>query len=144
VVCVYIHQNDGSGSGSGAATTNDGCGSGCGAAHVGRDTLPSGGGSGSVAVAANGGGNSVASGANDIVVGGANGDKPSILRMTSLLEKGRRNAHLMYGSTLPRRGWSLRTMGRHMFSCGLIAASQDASTRADVRAIMEQLDFGHI
>ncbi|ONM29535.1 hypothetical protein ZEAMMB73_Zm00001d039622 [Zea mays] len=42
---LCLHQNDGSGSGSGAAATNDGCGSGCGAADVGRDTLPSGGGS---------------------------------------------------------------------------------------------------
>jgi hypothetical protein len=55
---LCLHQNDGSGSGSGAAATNDGCGSGCGAADVGRDTLPSGGGSGSAAAAADGGDNS--------------------------------------------------------------------------------------
>jgi hypothetical protein len=45
-------------SGSGAAATNDGCGSGCGADDVGRDTLPSGGGNGSAAATADGGGNS--------------------------------------------------------------------------------------
>ncbi|PWZ37381.1 hypothetical protein Zm00014a_032498 [Zea mays] len=31
---LCLHQNDGSGSGSGAAATNDGCGSGCGPADV--------------------------------------------------------------------------------------------------------------
>jgi hypothetical protein len=31
-----------------------------------------------------------------------------------------------------------------MFSCGLITIGQDASTRVDVRVIMEQLDFGPI
>jgi len=59
-----------------------------------------------------------------------------LMKMINLVERGRRGAHLMYGSTLPRRGWSLRTMGRHMFKCGLIASGQDASTRADVRVIM--------
>jgi hypothetical protein len=61
-----------------------------------------------------------------------------------LLERGKRSVHLMYGSTLPRKGWSLRTIGRHMFSCGHNASGQDASTRADVRVTMEQLDFGPI
>ena len=67
-----------------------------------------------------------------------------LLKMISLVGRGKKGAHLMYGSTLPRRGWSLRTMGRHMFRSGLIASGQDASTRADVRVIMEQLDFGPI
>jgi len=59
-------------------------------------------------------------------------------------ERGLRGAHLMCGSISPRRSWSLRTMGRHMFRGGLIANGQNVNIRADVRAIMEQLDFGLI
>ena len=61
-----------------------------------------------------------------------------------LVERGTRGAHPMYGSTLPRREWSLRIMARHMFRCGLIAIGPNAITRADVRATTEQLDFGPI
>jgi hypothetical protein len=122
-------------------------------------SLPSGGsgsggvgGSGTGGAAGGGNGGAAGGSGNGGATGGQQGTdtaNPIIVEGDEPLPKGKKqkkctSAHLMYGSILPRRGWSSRTMGRHMFSCGLIAISQDASTRADVRAIMEQRDFGPI
>ena len=91
-------------------------------------------------------------------------EKEEILQMTSLLkvmilqskmememetemnevERGRRGARLVCGSTTPRRSWSLRITGRHVFRGGLTANSQNANSGVDVRAIMEQQGSGLI
>ena len=108
------------------------------------------GGTGTGGAAGDGNGNGGANGsANQGTTGGQQGaglQIPSLLRAMSLhhLQRSRISAHLMCGSILPRRKWSLRTMGGHMNRFGLIAISQNASTRLDVRAIMEQQDFGPI
>ena len=60
------------------------------------------------------------------------------------VERGRRGARLVCGSTTPRRSWSLRITGRHVFRGGLTANSQNANSGVDVRAIMEQQGSGLI
>jgi len=60
------------------------------------------------------------------------------------VERGRRGARLVCGSTTPRSSWSLRITGRHVFRGGLTANSQNANSGVDVRAIMEQQGFGLI
>ena len=54
------------------------------------------------------------------------------------VERDRRGARLVCGSTTPRRSWSLRITGRHVFRGGLTVNSQNANSEVDVRAIMEQ------
>ena len=60
------------------------------------------------------------------------------------VERGRRGARLVCGSTTPRRSWSLRITGRHVFRGGLTVNSQNANSGVDVRAIMEQQGSGLI
>ena len=81
-------------------------------------------------------------------------EMPSLLKVMILLskmememdkvERGRRGARLVCGTTSPRRTWSLRIMGRYIHRSGLTAITQNADSRVDVRPIMEQQGSGLI
>jgi hypothetical protein len=55
--------------------------------------------------------------------------------------RGERSAHLMCGSTSPRRISKWRSMERNMFMYGDIATSLIARLSIGLRVIMEQADF---